>query len=133
MNTRPIPVPPQGSRLHWHLDQPFRLKHLVIAVLILALLLITGHRTEMDRMVTMTTQAVGNLVGLNDESQVVRGLSKVADSMWPPQMATSEQVARINDFNANDIPLFARVENRETTTQRLNEDTLQLESTTETT
>jgi hypothetical protein len=90
--------------LHWHLDQPFRLKHLVIAVLILALLLVTGHRTEMDRMVTMTTQAVGNLVGLNDESQVVRGLSKVADSMWPPQMATSEEIARMNDFNVEELP-----------------------------
>ena len=133
MNTRPIPVPPQGTRLHWHLDQPFRLKHLVIAILILALLLVTGHRTEMDRMVSMTTQAVGNLVGLNDESQVVRGLSKVADSMWPPQMATSEEVARMNDFNADELPLFARVESQETTTQRLNEDTLQLESATETT
>ncbi|PKM01694.1 MAG: phosphonate ABC transporter, permease protein PhnE, partial [Gammaproteobacteria bacterium HGW-Gammaproteobacteria-6] len=64
MNTRPIPVPPPGTRLQWHLDQPFRLKHLVIAVLVFALLLITGYRTEMDRMVTMTTEAVGNLVGL---------------------------------------------------------------------
>lgn len=133
MNTRPIPVPPPGTRLHWHLDQPFRLKHLVIAVLVFALLLITGYRTEMDRMVTMTTEAVGNLVGLNDDSQVVRGLSKVADSMWPPQLATSEEVARMNDFDAGNLPLFARVENRETVTQRLNENTLQLESVTQTT
>jgi len=133
MNTRPIPVPPPGTRLQWHLDQPFRLKHLVIAVLVFALLLITGYRTEMDRMVTMTTEAVGNLVGLNDDSQVVRGLSKVADSMWPPQLATSEEVARMNDFDAGNLPLFARVENRETVTQRLNENTLQLESVTQTT
>lgn len=133
MNIRPIPVPPKGARLHWHLDQPFRLKHLVIAVLIFALLLLTGHRTEMDRMVSMTTQAVGNLVGLNDESQVVRGLSKVADSMWPPQLATSEDIARMNNFDTDNLPLFARVETRETITQRLNTETLQLESATETT
>ncbi|WP_028672064.1 phosphonate ABC transporter, permease protein PhnE [Saccharospirillum impatiens] len=131
MNTRPIPVPPEGARLQWHLDQPFRLKHLVIAILIFALLILTGHRTEMDRMVIMTTQAVGNLVGLNDESQVVRGLSKVADSMWPPQLATSEDIGRMNDFNPDDLPWFARVETRETTTQRINEETLQLESATE--
>jgi phosphonate transport system permease protein len=87
----------------------------------------------MDRMVTMTTQAVGNLVGLNDESQVVRGLSKVADSMWPPQLATSEDIGRMNDFNPDDLSWFARVETRETTTQRINEETLQLESATETT
>lgn len=132
MNTRPIPVPPQGARLQWHLDQPFRLKHLAIAVLIFALLLVTGHRTEMDRMATMTTQAVGNLVGLNDESQVVRGLSKVAESMWPPQLATSDEIARMNDFNPDDLSWFARVETEETTTQRINEETLQLESTTQT-
>lgn len=133
MNTRPIPVPPQGTRLQWHLDQPFRLKHLVIALVIFALLLLTGHRTEMDRMVTMTTQAVGNLMGLNDESQVVRGLSKVAESMWPPQLSTSDEIARMTNFDADDLPWFARVEIKVTTTQRLNTNTLQLESATDTT
>lgn len=133
MNTRPIPVPPQGTRLQWHLDQPFRLKHLVIALVIFALLLLTGHRTEMDRMVTMTTQAVGNLMGLNDESQVVRGLSKVAESMWPPQLSTSDEIARMTNFDADDLPWFARVETKVTTTQRLNTNTLQLESATDTT
>lgn len=132
MITRPIPVPPKDARLNWHLDQPFRLKHLVIAGLLLALLVVTGQRTEMDRMLAMTTEAVGNLVGLNDDSQVVRGLGKVADSMWPPVLATSEEVARIGDLDTDNLPWFSRIESTETVRQRLNTDTLELETTTET-
>ena len=77
MDIKPIPVPAQGTTLGWNLDQPYRAKHLLWLLLVLAVLLFTGHRTEMDKMVVLTGQAVGNLVGLNDESQVVRGLSRV--------------------------------------------------------
>jgi len=127
MKIKPIPVPAQGSTLDWHLDQPYRAKHLLWLLLALAFLLFTGHRTEMDKMIMMTWQAVGNVVGLADDSQVVRGLSRVGESMWPPALGTQEEVARLADLDRENLPLFASIQVHERVEQKLNTDTLELE------
>lgn len=130
MNAKPIPVPAEGKRLDWHLSHPYSARHVAIALLMLAVILITGHRTEMDRMVLMTGEAVGNLLGLNDDSQVVRGLSRVASAMWPPVIASQEEVARLPELNRDRLPAFARIEVQERVVQTLNHETLKLESAT---
>ncbi|MBY0573603.1 MAG: hypothetical protein K2P84_07970, partial [Undibacterium sp.] len=56
---KPIPVPPKGSAVLWKLDQPYQAKHFIFVLLILVLLIYTGKRTEMDRMLSMTGQAIG--------------------------------------------------------------------------
>ncbi|MDP3819124.1 MAG: hypothetical protein Q8Q57_09030, partial [Methylotenera sp.] len=131
MDIKPIPVPAQGTTLDWQLDQPYRAKHLLLLLLVLAVLLFTGHRTEMDKMVVMTGQAVGNLVGLADDSQVVRGLSRVGASMWPPAFGTEEEVARLTDLDRDQLPFLAKIETREKVEQHLNPDTLEMETSSE--
>jgi phosphonate transport system permease protein len=96
-------------------------------LLALAFLLFTGHRTEMDKMVVMTGQAVGNVVGLAEDSQVVRGLSRVGESMWPPALGTQEEVARLTDLDRENLPFLASIEVHERLEQKLNTDTLELE------
>ncbi len=127
MDIKPIPVPVQGTQLHWQLDQPYRAKHLLLLIALLALLLFTGHRTEMDKMVMMSGQAVGNLLGLSEESQVVRGISRVGEAMWPPAVETKVEVARLNAHERETPPWFSRIETQERVEQRMNTDTLQLE------
>lgn len=131
MNTKPIPVPAPGTPLHWQLDAPYTARHVFIALVLLALILFTGHRTEMDRMATMSVQAVGKLIGVVDDSQVVRGLSRVAQSMWPPVMGEKEEVARLPELDKSRLPLFSHIEVQERTEQRLNPQTLQMETETE--
>lgn len=131
MMSKPIPVPARGTPLQWHLDPPYNARHLLALILFVLLLLFTGHRTEMDRMVVMSTQAVGNLLGVVDDSQVVRGLSRVADSMWPPVIAEAEEVGRLPDLNRERLPLFAYIETQERVEQKMNLLTLQLEVTRE--
>jgi phosphonate transport system permease protein len=130
--TRPIPVPPPGSTLHWQLGVPYNYKHVLLLLALIALLIVTGQRTQMDRMVMMTGEAVGHLLGVVDESQVVRGLSRVGESMWPPVLATSEEVARLPELDRNDLPWLARIEVQQRVEQRLNPETLQMEAHTET-
>lgn len=132
MSTKPIPVPPSGTQLRWQLDAPYNARHVLVLLALLLLLLVTGHRTEMDRMVVLSGQAVGKLVGLADDSQVVRGLSRVAESMWPPVVATTDEVSRISGFDREQLPPFARVEVQERTEQKINLETLQPEAHTET-
>ena len=131
MNTKPIPVPAPGTPLHWQLDAPYTARHIFIVLAFLAVILFTGHRTEMDRMAVMSAQAVGNLIGVADDSQVVRGLSRVAQSMWPPVMGEKEEVARLPELDKSRLPLFSHVEVQERTEQRLNPQTLQMEIETE--
>ena len=78
MDIKPIPVPASGSALAWKLDAPYSARHVFIIATLLVVILFTGHRTEMDRMIAMSVQAVGKLLGVVDESQVVHGLSRVA-------------------------------------------------------
>ncbi|MDX3904891.1 MAG: phosphonate ABC transporter, permease protein PhnE [Pigmentiphaga sp.] len=127
MQTKPIPVPAPGTVARWHLDPPFSFRHVLIFVMVAAVLVLTGHRTEMDRMVSMTVQAAGNLFGLTDESQVVRGLSRVASSMWPPAVGESEEVSRLPGLDRDNLPAFSRIEVQERVQQRMNPDTLALE------
>lgn len=124
MLAKPIPVPPQGTQLEWRLDPPYSAKHLLVVIGLLALLLWTGHRTEMDRMVAMSVQALAKIVGLADDSQVVRGLSRVGSSMWPPAIGEQEDVARLPGLDRDRLPPFARIEMQERTEQRLNPQTL---------
>jgi len=127
MSIKPIPVPTAGTQLAWKLDHPYTAKHLLIVLVLLASLIYTGQRTEMDRMVTMTVQAIGKLVGLTDESQVVRGLSRIGRSMWPPAIGEKEEVARLSQFDRNDLPWFTYVEVQERRDQRMNLQTLKMD------
>jgi hypothetical protein len=113
MTTRPIPVPPPGTQLEWRLDAPCSSRHVLMIIALLALLLWSGHRTEMDRMLDMSAQAVGKAIGLADDSQVLHGLSRVGSSLWPPAVAEQEEVARIAGFDRNNLPPFARIEVQE--------------------
>jgi phosphonate transport system permease protein len=85
----------------------------------------------MDRMAVMSGQAVGNLIGVADDSQVVRGLSRVGQSMWPPAMGEKEEVARLPELDRNKLPAFSHIEVQERTEQRMNLQTLQMETETE--
>lgn len=132
MHARPIPIPPLGSAVQWQLSAPYNYKHLLVLIAALALLIVTGNRTEMDRMVAMTAEAGAHMVGLADDSQVVRGLSRVGEAMWPPAIAESEEVGRIQDLDRSHLPLFSRIETQERVEQKMNIQTLQMEATTET-
>ncbi len=116
MSSKPIPIPPPGTELRWRLEAPYSAKHLLILICVFALLLVTGHRTEMDKMVSMTSQAFGNLMGFNDDSQVVRGFSRVGEVMWPPVVATQEETNRMPELDREDLPALAYIETQEVTT-----------------
>jgi phosphonate transport system permease protein len=79
----------------------------------------------------MSVQAVGKLVGLADDSQVVRGLSRVGSSMWPPAISEQEDVARLPGLDRERLPPLAYIEMQERKEQRLNPQTLQMDVTVE--
>ena len=125
---KPIPMPSPGAQIEWKLDHPYTARHLLIVLALLGVLLFTGHRTEMDRMLGMSAQAIGNLLGVTDESQVVRGLSRVGQSMWPPAIAEKDELVRMPHIDRDNLPWFSTIEVQENAHQTLNPHTLQMES-----
>ncbi|HPB91179.1 MAG TPA: phosphonate ABC transporter, permease protein PhnE [Rugosibacter sp.] len=112
----------------WRLTPPWTAKHLLLGMALLALLAFTGSRLEMPRMFTEIGEAVGYSVGLTEKSPVADGLARIGHSIFPIQIAEVTEVSRIENFDRNDLPLFARIEVQETKTARLNPETLQMET-----
>ena len=125
------PGPIEQQPAVWSLPHPYKARHVLYLIAILVLLALTGHRTQMDRMLQMNAQAVSHLLGTAPESQVVKGLSRVGAVMWPPTVSTREETAQIVGFDPTVLPPMARIETQEIVTQRMNLHTLQMESSTE--
>lgn len=115
------------SAAAWHLDPPYGVRAVLIAIVVLIALLYTGKRVEMDRMASLSADGVLATVGIKDQSQVTSGLSALADNMFPLQVSYRTQVSRIEGFDPQKLPLFAYVETVDVVEQSLNPHTLQME------
>ena len=112
----------------WQLTPPWTAKHLLMGIALLALLAFTGSRLEMPRMFKEIGEALGYSVGLTEKSPVADGLARIGNSLFPIRIAEVTEVSRIENFDRNKLPLFARIEVQETKTAHLNTDTLQMET-----
>ena len=99
-----------------------------MGIALLALLAFTGARLEMPRMFKEIGEALGYSVGLTEKSPVADGLARIGNSLFPIRIAEVTEVSRIENFDRDKLPLFARIEVQETKTARLNTETLQMET-----
>jgi phosphonate transport system permease protein len=113
----------------WNLPAPYGTKTLLVLIVVGVLLTVSGRHSEIDKMFGMIGEAIGYSVGVNESSQVVRGFKQVGDSMFPPRISEVTEIARIENFDPDNLPIFARIEVQETTTTRVNPVTLELEQT----
>ena len=91
----------------------------------------TGRTMEVPRMVRLTAEAVMAAAGFEVDSQVARGLGKVGSSLWPPQIEERTEVGRIEGFRPDRLPWLSRIEVTQSEDQRMNPETLRMESTPE--
>ena len=99
-----------------------------MGIALLALLAFTGARLEMPRMFKEIGEPLGYSVGLTEKSPVADGLARIGNSLFPIRIAEVTEVSRIENFDRDKLPLFARIEVQETKTARLNTETLQMET-----
>ncbi|MET0241282.1 MAG: phosphonate ABC transporter, permease protein PhnE [Sphingobium sp.] len=112
----------------WRFPQPYGWRTLATLIAVLAVLLYSGKRAEIDRMTAMTVQAVLAPVGLAEKSRVADGLSHLARQMVPIQISDRQEVSRIEGFDPNRLPLFAHLETVRGHEEKLNPLTMKLES-----
>lgn len=115
---------------HWPLQPRLRARSVLLVVLVLLVLALSAHRTQMDRMAMQIAQAIGVTFGMPGESQVIAGLQRIGSGIWPPQVSLTEDVSRIENFDPRklprNLPWGAHLESRTRTEQVLDPQTLQM-------
>lgn len=128
-------VRPEGLKAADDWVFPRVLETRTIAVLLVAFVVLfyTGQSVEVGRMVRLTGEAVLSMFGADVDSQVARGAGQIAGSLFPLQIEERTEISRIENFRRDSLPLFSHIARQESVVQRLNPDTLEMESRTETT
>ena len=97
---------------HWELYRAVTPRNLFLTFVVFVLLSISAHNTEMDRAFVETSKAVLSMVGIGD-SQVLDGAARFGRQAFPIQISQRTEVNRLDEFNRNDLPLFAYIETAE--------------------
>jgi len=113
----------------WQLGHFYGAKSVFVVMVLFVVFMFAGQRVEMDKMAALTGDGVLAAVGVKETSQVSAGLGKLVDSLFPLQVSTRTEAARIENFDPDDLPWFSHLETVEDTEATLNPHTLQMEST----
>jgi phosphonate transport system permease protein len=111
----------------WPFPQPFGARAVLLAIAAFALLFYTGQRVEVGRMLSVTGEGLLASIGLSDEAQGSHGPGEVLGRLIPLQVSDRQDVARIENFDPDDLPPFAYLEQVSANEQVLDPDTLKLE------
>ena len=114
----------------WQLSQPYGVRTVLVVIIIGIVMLVSGKNSQIDHMFYLVGEAVGNLAGANEKSQVVDGTKKIASSMFPLRISEFTEISRIENFDSDKLPRFTQVIARETTTTIIDPATLALSQTT---
>ncbi|WP_150288230.1 phosphonate ABC transporter, permease protein PhnE [Rhabdaerophilum calidifontis] len=121
------PAAPVKSPEHWHLPAPYDWRAALAVLLIGVALIWSAQRVEIDKMLRLTGEAVLAQVGLQDESQVGRGLGRMFGSLFPFVIEDRQEIARLPNLDRDNLPMFTRIEVIENTRYKMNTTTLQAE------
>lgn len=111
----------------WQLSPIYSIRSLAAVTVLIVLLSLSAQRTEIGRMLAMSGEAVKVLLGWQETSQVSKGLSRIATDLFPLQFSEVREVARIEQFDREQLPWFASIETHTFVENKLNAETLQME------
>ena len=113
----------------WRVKPPFGTKTLAICFGILVLLGISAKRMDLDTLATELGNFAASTVGLKERSQVGDSLDRLLSEMFPITLAERTPVSRLSDFDPDTLPLFSHIETEQTEVNRINPETLEVETT----
>lgn len=120
-------VVPQRMPAEWALKPIYSGRTLLAIFLIVILLAISAHRTEIDRMLRMSGEAVAVMFGVQDTSQVSNGLGRIAVDLFPLELSNVRELSRVENFTRDNLPWFSYIETRSFNESNLNTNTLEME------
>ncbi|MCG7995989.1 MAG: phosphonate ABC transporter, permease protein PhnE [Candidatus Thiodiazotropha taylori] len=105
MNTDSV----QSNWQQWQLHRSITPRNLLIAFVVFVLLSISAHNTEMDKAFIQTSQALLSAVGIG-ESPVLDGAIRFGSQAFPLVISQRTPVNRLDEFDRDNLPLFAYIE-----------------------
>jgi phosphonate transport system permease protein len=108
----------------WPLQPWLSIRAILSIALAIAVLAYSGHRTEIGRLASMSSEGLASAIGLRDDSQVSGAFVRVVGGMFPPQIEEVREIARIADFDPEDLPFGSRIEMRESSQTSIDPRTL---------
>ena len=93
----------------WELHHAITPKNIIVLFIVFVLLSFSAHNTEIDKAAIEISKAGLSVVGVGD-SEVLDGALRFGSQAFPIQISERTAINRINDFNRNDLPLFAYIE-----------------------
>jgi phosphonate transport system permease protein len=93
----------------WQLHRSITPRNLLIALLVFVLLSISAHNTEMDQAFVQTSEALLSAVGIG-ESQVLDGAIRFGGQAFPLVISQRTPINRLDEFDRDNLPLFAYIE-----------------------
>jgi len=111
-------APRQKPAEEWKLRQPITTRAIAIALMASVLLGVSAGRTEIPRIIFLTAQWVAAGLGLREHSEIGKGLGRFVSNALPLVIANETLVTRVEGLDRDHLPLFARIEKRNTTTSR---------------
>lgn len=123
-------MPPVFKSADWPLRPSLRPLHLLWALLLLTVLALSGQRTEMDRMLVLSAEALGAVMGSGQNSQVASGMARIGSGLWPLQVSETQPLERVEHLDRANLPFGAHIEMREVQSRSLDPQTLQMSVTT---
>jgi phosphonate transport system permease protein len=120
----PLAASPRLER--FLLRPPYGWRSVAIVLVLLLFGAWSAQRVEIDRMVGSLAEWASASLGLSQESQVGRGLSRALGTMWPPVVSERVELARLPDADRNRLPPFASIELERRVETRIDPATLEL-------
>lgn len=103
---------------------PYGWRTVLAAIVLIALGIWSGARTELDRAAGEIGRFVAASVGFAEESQIASGLGGTLAKMWPPQISEREELARLELKDTERRPFLSRIELEEQIDRRLDPERL---------
>ena len=117
-----------ASATNWKAKPIISTQTILIVLAVLITLGASAERMKLDTFFEQATQFAGQMVGLNETSQIGASLQRITGEMFPLAISEQTPVSDIPDFDQNELPLFSSLEIQSREISRLNPDTLQLET-----
>ena len=129
VNKNKTVVRPARPAAEWQLTPPYGARTVFVILVVAIVMLVSGKNSEIDHMFYLMGEAIGNVAGLNDSSQVVSGTKNIASSMFPLQISEVTEISRIENFEPDNLPRFTRIKTEEATKTVVDPQTLELTKT----
>ena len=115
-----------GKAQLWSNLPPYGWKTVFWIIVVFVFLSISGRHSEIDKLIALTGEAGGYLIGVREDSQVVEGSGRILTSMFPPQISEITEISRIENFDEKNLPFLSRIETERVSVTELSPKTLEL-------